>query len=591
MTITPIHSTRHHTPRTEASTPSASPLIHRAVLPVRGTSDLDALALTRQYASAWIARKHPDADPLSEPGSQHLNGQAIATVALTNAHRNPDGADGVRVRLREENSTGLWLTTATAVQDESTPWAWVCVDLEHLPSGGAPVLDRPRLIRDLVDALPVWDGPAKFSCHPQLVTAERVESLLAVLTHVDRRFPAVVAARPLEPNPHWSRRLKTTVRRIAGSASIYLLNDAQARQEFARQIGSIPHRVDAGAIRTYLPQVDPAWASDAHRHRVLSAERMQDPRDQAWKSITHSIQGILRTQPLPSALRSTRFSETTRARRGQAPAQEASTASPLIREERLREDVGVLEELLTESSKENEQLQEQIMLAEQQLAATRDLHEQAERTLDTELSDHLATLDELAATRDENQHLRNLLAEAGRSHEAYTPHSPADATLETPSTFEELLTLIPRLERLCSSGDRETTLELDTVAGNKAALWARKTWEALRALDSYARVQAEDGFAGSFYEFCRSPPDRGRPWSPQRVAMSESGTTLNSWGHERVFPVPPEVDPTGKVRMEAHLKIDSRGSISPRVYFLDRCADLGVIAVGSIGRHLRNTRT
>ena len=43
--------------------------------------------------------------------------------------------------------------------------------------------------------------------------------------------------------------------------------------------------------------------------------------------------------------------------------------------------------------------------------------------------------------------------------------------------------------------------------------------------------------------------------------------------------------------MQAHLKVDSRGSVSPRVYFLDCTAEHGEIVVGYIGRHLDNTKT
>jgi hypothetical protein len=76
------------------------------------------------------------------------------------------------------------------------------------------------------------------------------------------------------------------------------------------------------------------------------------------------------------------------------------------------------------------------------------------------------------------------------------------------------------------------------------------------------------------------------------VALVESETTMNRWGEERIFPVPVGVDASGRAEMQSHLKIDSKGSTSPRVYFLDDTKGItGRVIVGYIGAHLTNTRT
>ncbi|WP_181805161.1 hypothetical protein [Streptomyces shenzhenensis] len=62
-------------------------------------------------------------------------------------------------------------------------------------------------------------------------------------------------------------------------------------------------------------------------------------------------------------------------------------------------------------------------------------------------------------------------------------------------------------------------------------------------------------------------------WPLEQLATAESDTTMNRWGAERIFAVPLDVAPSGHKEMQAHLKLDSKGSTSPRIYFLDDCAE------------------
>ncbi|WP_431869968.1 hypothetical protein [Nocardiopsis eucommiae] len=562
-----------------------SPLVHRAVLPVRTNgSDIDVLAIVRRRLAAWIESKYP-ASPLPVgSGTHHLTDQA--TVTLSSAYREDGTEQGMRARLREENPSGVWVSTVTSVVSDQ---AWVGVELEHLPAS-EPGWNRPRLIGELVEELPVWDGPARLTCNPQVVTMDRVESLLAVLTSVDRRYPAVVAARPSEPDERWSSRLRATLRQITGSASLYLLDSPQVCTAIREQLGP-DYSVGPGAVRTYLADVDPAWPADGHRHRVLSPARMRDASDRAWKVVAHGVQGHARTHPLPPQLRSVPFrdaADTARREREQALAQaRASTEQSTAAMEALRGEVVVMEGLLTEASTEIDQLQERAQLAEESLASMSEHSERLERGIEVELADHLTSLEELSQARDEIEALRVRLLQLGRGEEAYQPVP----VTRYPSTFEELLEMLPHVDGVLFTGDRQVCLELDGVAGAKRAVWARKTWEALRSLDSYAQVKKACGFAGSFYDFCQWPPEGGRPWPVKAVAMVESDQVRARWAHERTFPVPLEVDPSGRSLMEAHLKIDSRGSVSPRVHFQDATEVVGQVLVGFIGRHLTNTRT
>ncbi|MGW4898389.1 hypothetical protein ACWEQL_40040 [Kitasatospora sp. NPDC004240] len=97
---------------------------------------------------------------------------------------------------------------------------------------------------------------------------------------------------------------------------------------------------------------------------------------------------------------------------------------------------------------------------------------------------------------------------------------------------------------------------------------------------------------GGFYQHCTSDRPGAVNWPHKQYAPAESETTMNKWGEERIFAVPIEVDPSGRKEMQAHLKIDSKGSTSPRVYFLDDTKGVtSQVIVGYIGPHLTNTKT
>lgn len=66
---------------------------------------------------------------------------------------------------------------------------------------------------------------------------------------------------------------------------------------------------------------------------------------------------------------------------------------------------------------------------------------------------------------------------------------------------------------------------------------------------------------------------------------------MATWGDQREFPVPPEVNPAGRAVMEAHFKLGRVGMASPRMHILDCWGTHKRVYVGYIGLHLRNTQT
>lgn len=158
--------------------------------------------------------------------------------------------------------------------------------------------------------------------------------------------------------------------------------------------------------------------------------------------------------------------------------------------------------------------------------------------------------------------------------------------MNEPHAFKELLALLPRLRGVRFTGHTRPTLDLDELAGPKRRRWARKTWQALQELSAYAQAK-EAGARGSLSEHLR---DRATLLPLSRLAPHESRTVRqkSTWAPQRLFPVPLDVNPEGRVLMLSHICIDSRG-VAPRLYYLDRTGHGQGVLVGRIGRHLTNT--
>ncbi|RCG32716.1 hypothetical protein DQ384_04350 [Sphaerisporangium album] len=142
-------------------------------------------------------------------------------------------------------------------------------------------------------------------------------------------------------------------------------------------------------------------------------------------------------------------------------------------------------------------------------------------------------------------------------------------------------------------GDTDTAAtKLDLAYPTLSRVWAAKTWDALRALDAFAKARSSGEFAGGFLQWCMSAADLTIPAGT--VAMSESKTvnTNGKYSTSRTFAVPEEVHPSGRVLMEAHIKLRKGGVPAPRIHFHDDSGGAtGKIWVGHVGDHLPNTLT
>ncbi|MEU9579496.1 hypothetical protein [Streptomyces chilikensis] len=567
---------------------SDHPLAHRAVLTV---PDAETLFQDVRLTSArWLEGRFGGAVPLT-PGRHRLD---EATVLTNHTARLPDGTErAIRLQLREERAEAVWRTTITALASEDM--AAVSVGLEVFPDdevlpggGGRPAPGRPGLVRDLVAALRPEDGPARLTLDAQCVEAGGVETLMGVLCDPGRRLPVVVAAQPERPPADglWSERLDRIVRQAAGSASLYLLADLEAVDAFREVMGEC-HGVSPGAVRTYLRDVDPAWGKDASRHRFVTAARMCDARDRTWFGTVRAVQRLSTEAPLPRPLRAVLFPDET-ARRHRAGGRR--TAAPALLPPPGAGEVSALrsenEALRAELDRAREELRQARLDAElsaRSMAALEEQRDLAVAQAEEDMETALRAMDGEEAAKAEVYVLRERLCEEGRYEETVVKEAAG-----SPETFRTVWERLDTLEGVLVTADAQQALDLDDA--QRGHIWAAKAWKGLQALNSYARA-AKEGFKGGFYQYCSSPRSGGE-WPRKQVALVESETTMNRWGGERIFPVPEAVDASGTAEMQSHLKIDSKGSTSPRVYFLDDTKGVtGRVIVGYIGAHLTNTRT
>jgi hypothetical protein len=187
--------------------------------------------------------------------------------------------------------------------------------------------------------------------------------------------------------------------------------------------------------------------------------------------------------------------------------------------------------------------------------------------------------------------LERTLAEAGQPVYGMTEEGP----IFEPANLTEVL--FEARESLCHLviGDTDSAaarLDLDHPA--QCRTWAAKAWDALRALDDFAKARSRGEFAGGFHDWCAhgSP---GRFTIPTgMLSMRESKTVASrpKFSAPRTFAIPPEVNPCGQILMEAHVKLRSVGYPAPRMYFHDDSGGAtGKIWIGYLGDHLPNTRT
>ncbi|HEU5388327.1 MAG TPA: hypothetical protein VFV73_20715 [Streptosporangiaceae bacterium] len=605
----------------------------------------NAVVLAAEQFRSWLALKGYGAAAVA-PGVHDV---APHVQLVVTELRPPDGSRSVRYRLTESSSAGDWVTTVTVHRDgRADDWIWVDVDAPPSTSGAAASDERlardvdaadawwtgvPHMVRATLSAAQARDGEMDLSAQPALVTAAGVDGLISAICDPGRRGTALVAAPvPDVPGPEMISHVERLTRECVGLAGIYVLDagaSALLDQAFAPS-----HSVPLGAVRTFLPEVDPASTVDARRHRVLLARTIAE---QAPGKLAHLLGRAHRSRalnlPLPAPVAQvdrllSREEPETILRAIQAvppgpfarrPGDEAAgqATTTAVRE------VAIAGELLTSlvsefqsgasaadflDGPEDMTARFRELLAEgrgvlrghreisRRLAALQDRLDDVEddrdlfrARLEDEQLDHAETQAELLKAKLELDRLRGIISRSGRVDQTRA----AAAAAQSPVTFAELLERLDEhvLSCVAFTGDQKNALELDDF--DPLGTWAAKSWDVLRVLDGYAAARRRGEFSKGVHAYLGHTP-AGRPGYPpgaHSTRESEAVERSPKLRKLRVFPVPTELDPSGAIFMDAHFKIARKGLISPRIHYHDDASRSGLIYVGYIGKHLPNAHT
>ena len=601
----------------------------------------ELIDVTRVQLAAWLKHKRYDSSLRLGPEPVEIGRGVRASMQH---HTDEAGSRTMRARVVEDTPSGTWTSELTVHNSPTGNRGWAWLDIHRPDNPGWT--NTPRLARNLVRALPARDGVHLLNAHPRVVQEPDVDKVVAALTDPTRRGLAFIAGTAYAARvAPWRDTVESMLDDTEGLANAWVLSPA-ATDRF-NYLVQPAHQVSEGFVRTFLPGVDIGNALDAERHRYLTRRSLEREPSRALRRLfgQRAREQMIATR-LPDVLRdldrilrqeidSELLDELTAVPREPAPAvrpepapiprppdvldepsipvAEPHVVPPVLVEPEaapvpatlgqhlasmLRAVLGT-EEVTLESLGRLEVLARTAQRAEaakQRISARlRELQDSVDNAglerdiayeeLAVEQRERADAEEERAEAERHLRYVRKQLIVAGRADVAWT-EPELDVRDIRPDTFIDLLERLVELEHVSYTGDDGVTLDLDKHGNSRS--WAGKTWDALLALDDYARISLTEGFAGDVTAYLADTPAACRSFSGRRHASTESGDVHRNpqFRTPRELPVPTECDPSGRVFMGAHFKIAQSATISPRMHYLDATARTQVIYVGYIGPHL-----
>ncbi|WP_433700068.1 hypothetical protein [Nocardiopsis sp. CA-288880] len=589
------------------------PLVYRTLVAVP-EHDGDLIDTTSTVLSRWLSKRGNSGARVdfSASGRHDLSNRSRALVVR---HDNDDeGLRFLRLTTESDKPDGVWRTVATAVVDpELAPWRYVWIDMAVDPApaeraaADPPRLDvmPPEAARMLLDSVDAHDGEHPMPPAPLIVRGRDdalMDTLVSAIRDPVRRMAVVATGAPRDVTvADWRDAMAGAMARCTGMCAAYVL-DAAALE----RVGSLLPRgldVPPGGVRTFLPGVDLLDEDDAPRHPRMSPATLDTARDgeriRNWVGAalsrrvrdnaldvslpdpllavdallseeTDDLRAAVRA-PSPGPAPATRAAAAHRAVPGSADlASEQEREAQEQQVQRLREEVTRLSTRVAELSEERQGL----------LAETADLAEELD-----------SARDHARAAAYEVRWLRDRAREAGQFRLAAAP-APRDPRRRPPRSVRELLERVTdgsALPHLFFTIEAQTVYELSD--SRKEALWVTRAWEALLALNDYARYQFDNPGSGlGFHSYLKETPDGYEVIPVKRLASQESDHVRNrgKLNDKRLFRVPEEVEPGGRVPMYAHIKLDIEYGICPRLYFYPHLGPgtTNRVYIGYLGRHL-----
>ena len=511
------------------------------------------------------------------------------------------------VEGREAN--GTWTTDVLASSE-----GWVSVDVTNDQGAFVAV---PRLVRYLMELIPLGDGQVRFVDEVAVVGSPEVPALVLSLEHEGRHSPTYVIG---SDERLWD--LKTQfidwahqwAKETTGIGRFMLL-DPEGTRRFTEIAGS--HAVEPWTLRTFLPLPVFDDPIDARRHRWLSTPSLADMNPRAIARLLGDGARALANHATEAAeVRKARssFDHFTQAELISSVAVPAVRASP---EEARPEDVSERLQLMGRAEAIVKRLVGLPELSDDSVAALERLERERQESLAAlglqmkHLQERIDQLvEEQAHTRwlldgdeldvaEQQQQLEErdaevawLRAELSRAGSFDVAHAAAPRPeLDAPESFKELLARLQagRAPGVAFTGDEGVALSLDDHDTLQVAV--RTAWEAVLALSDYIRCRNDGKHDAGVKQFLERAPDGYARLSPKKLAPTETAMTMQRFGSTRLFRVPASVEPAGVVTMTAHFKLARIGMVSPRLYFHDDYHNTKAVYVGYLGPHLPNTQT
>ena len=502
----------------------------------------DLLNEARRLFSEWLTSKGVT---IEVPDVGRVEGDAHGVDVVS---ADEEDLRAARFRLDEEAGGHRWSTILTVMATDHEGWAWV--DLERVSDdayGPPPILAAPRLVRHFLESSTCRAGSTILCPTARVVDEEGVGDLLKELLDPGRAVPVVVASRDAAAASAATARAEALAGPLAGIANVWAL-DGLATSALSGELGTDLH-VYGGAVRTYLPGLT---IPDRYpgRHRFARRELFQPhPR--------HGAQVVARSMV----------------------AKAVATRPPLLFRNRVA--------LMPGFSRHGRD-------AEQLLAELIAVEEERDR-LQQELEWQILEAEEIAVeANDARSRVRWLEQRLTEANIYVTGVATPEAEIPVIATdCVEALDLARQHLDLVVVGDTEAFAEeLDRHV--KVGTWGRKAWQALQALQSYAKIKSAGEWTGNFLSFCRSSPSECCVVPAEWVAAAENETTAKNptFRRARTFPVPVDVRDDGEAYMEEHIKLEKGSDPAPRLHFWDDTGGkTGKIFVGYLGRHLPSFET
>lgn len=617
----------------------------RSLLRTHDTPDL--IDIARVQLAVWLKHKRFDSSLRLGPEPVEVGRGARASLQH---HTDEAGSRTLRARIVEDTSTGTWTSELTVHNSPTGNRGWVWLDIHRPDRHGWT--STPRLARQLVRALPARDGAHLLNAHPRVVQEADVDKVVAAVTDPTRRGLAFIAGTAYAAKvAQWRDTVQSMLDDTEGLANAWVLSpSATDRFNYLVQpahrvdegfVRTFLPGVDIGnALDAERHRYMTRHTMEREPSRALRRLFGQRAREQMIATrlpdVLRDLDRILRRE-----LDSDLLDELTAAPREPAPAvrplpvptprppevlpaeRSAEVAEPEVvappvpvepepaqlappvqaifgqhlasvlqavlgTQEITLENLGRLE-ALARTAQRAEATKQRISARMRELQDSVDNvgleRDIAYEELAVEQRERAVAEEERAEAERHLRYVRQQLVVAGRADVAWT-EPELDVRDIRPDTFVDLLDRLVELEHVCFTGDDGVTLDLDKHGNSRT--WAGKTWDALLALDDYARISLTEGFAGDVTAYLADTPAACRTFSGRRHASTESGDVHRNpqYRQPRELPVPAEIDPSGRVFMGAHFKIAQSARISPRMHYLDATARTQMIYVGYIGPHL-----